>query len=541
MKNGIFKYIFIVVVLAIIGYIIYVSYFQKKDENIFTASHDQNEIDQEVADTDLQNLSIGMSNYDSINPYLTRNRQILDFSKLIFEPLVTLDENYKPEMCLATSVSESKTEAYTYVVKIDTTKKWSDGSSVVAEDVKFSFDTLKALDSLYSPIISVFDACEIENSSTVKFYVSAEVPFIEYHLIFPIMSSSNYEGEDFVNTVKVPLGTGMYKITNVESNAFTLELNKDWWDYSNHKSNRIGSIRIKMYTSAGELYNSFKLGNVNVFATTNTEVENFIGTIGYNKYNYPAREYNYISFNCDDTILKNKEVRQALSCAIDRTNIISSRFGNKAFAADYPLDNNKYLFEDNGKNGESSVDKAKTILSENGWKYQYNKWQKVLNSGTKTISLTLKVDLASPSRVSACEAIRDQLLQMGINIDIIGLSHEDYIATLESKDYQMIMTGVEQGYVPDLKTFFGTGNISNYNNDEMNSLINEAGFEKEDGKLKGIYLRMLEIYQDERPIVGIFRPMSTTISVQKLSGDVKSNTFFSFYNIHNWTMRANIS
>lgn len=49
-------------------------------------------------------ITIGISNYDNINPILTNNKEIINISKLVFEPLISLGEEYKKELVLQKNV-----------------------------------------------------------------------------------------------------------------------------------------------------------------------------------------------------------------------------------------------------------------------------------------------------------------------------------------------------------------------------------------------------------------------------------------------------
>ena len=90
---------------------------------------------------EIKDLRLGISNFDTINPLLSNNKEVLNIDKLIFEPLITIDENYKTSLCLATECS--KTSPTSYVIKIDNNKKWHDGSPLIAKDIQFTIDRLK--------------------------------------------------------------------------------------------------------------------------------------------------------------------------------------------------------------------------------------------------------------------------------------------------------------------------------------------------------------------------------------------------------------
>lgn len=89
MKSNFFKYIFILFVVGIIIFAIYSIYF--KEDKIQNDIIETNK--EEVVE--IKELRLGISNFDTINPLLSSNKEVINIDKLIFEPLITIDENYR--------------------------------------------------------------------------------------------------------------------------------------------------------------------------------------------------------------------------------------------------------------------------------------------------------------------------------------------------------------------------------------------------------------------------------------------------------------
>ena len=164
---------------------------------------------------------------------------MLNIDKLIFEPLITIDENYKTQLCLATECS--KTSETSYIIKIDNNKKWQDGSALIAKDIQFTIDRLKEGKSIYSYNVEKVSSVEILDVNTVKINLSEEIPFFEYNLTFPILPNNYYLGEDFYTCAKTPIGTGMFKIDKIEDSNIILSKNEKWWN-KNNKDSKIETI-----------------------------------------------------------------------------------------------------------------------------------------------------------------------------------------------------------------------------------------------------------------------------------------------------------
>lgn len=526
MKSNIFKYIFIIFAIGIIIYSIYALYFKDKEIK------EENEEGKGIEIVEKTDIRLGVSNYDTINPLISNNKEILNIDKLIFEPLINITKDYKLEMCLATECSKISETAY--VIKIDTNKKWQDGSSLVAKDVSFTIERLKEGNSVYSYNVEQIENVEILDNSTIRITLNKPVSFFEYNLTFPILPNNYYIGENFYESTKIPIGTGMYKISKVDANNIELEKNDKWWNRENQNP-KSEKINIKIFNEIGELYNSFKLGNIEIFTTANNDLENYIGTIGYAKNEYKGRNFDYLAFNCEDNILKNVEVRKAIGYSLDRESLCATVYSNNRYVSNFPIDYGSYLYNEKIENLKYSGEQAKKVLEDNGWNYRNNRWQKTQNYNTTRINLNLTVNKEDENRVKVAEFIKTQLAQIGITININKVTSASYNTILQNKNYQMILTGVYNSYTPDVETFLGSGNLQNYNNEELNTILSDVKNIKDENLLKEKYNRIIEIYNNELPFVSLYRNKNTVVRSQNLAGEITPNNYFSYYNFYTWS------
>ncbi len=529
MKEGFTKYIFIILVIIIIClavYKIYQNNSEKPEENI---------VNEVVQDTIKSNdIRIGITNFDTMNPLLSNNRDILQIDRLIYEPLITLDENYQAKLCLASECS--KIDNKTYVIKIDTNKRWQDGTPFMAKDIQFTIDRLKEGKSIYSYNVQYISSIEILDASTVKIYLSQEQPFFEYYLTFPILCNSQYINKDMNTSTEIPLGTGMYKIESIEGNNIKLTKNEKWWNRGENDP-KAENITINIYSQMGEVYNSFKLGNIDFINTSNTSVEDYIGTIGYGKNEYKGRELDYISLNCNNNILKYPEVRKAISYLIDKNNIVSSVYNNKKYISDFPLDYGSFLYTEQESQFAYDIEKAKQVLTDAGWVYKNRRWQKTENRVTTRISLNVVVEKDNENRVKVAENIIDKLNEIGLNAKIEKVSQARYNQYLENKNYDIIITGILNSYTPDLNSFFGNGNIANYSNQEMTTILNEVNNITDQKVLIEKYKRIVEIYNNDVPYIFLYRNRNIVVHDQNLTGEIYPTNYNIFNGIKTWVRR----
>jgi len=522
MKSNFIKYIFIIFIISII---IAVVYKMNEQEENTVEEPTTSQVEEEI----VKEITLGVAEFDTMNPILSHNKYMQEISRIIFEPLLELDEEYKLQKCLAKDWA--KTSETTYLVKIRDDVKWSNGTALQVEDVIFTIQTIKQVASIYSYNVQNITNVEKIDNDTIQITLDREIPFFEYNLIFPIMSRTYYEGQDFSNTEKnmLPIGTGKYKIVQNISNAIILNKN----EYYTREELTLEEITISKYATLGELYNAFKLGKIDVMTTTNINVEDYIGTIGYNKKEVHGREFDFLSLNTQNAVLSNVEVRTAISHAINRENIIGLLYNSKYKVTDYPLDHRNWL---KGEAGDTSYnpDLAKQILEQNGWIYKYNKWQKTINYSTKTLSFKIVVQASNQTRVTVAEMIKTDLEAIGIQISIVKASDNQYQNYLQNKNYDSIITGTTMSLSPNLETYFGTGNYANFDNEELNNLMNEVKNITKEELLQEKYARIRQIYNEQVPYIGLYSSYYSVASSWSLIGNITPNWYNIFIDINNW-------
>ncbi len=524
MKSNWIRYVFIIFIVILLLFAIFII---RQDEEVKKQEEQANSQEEKIKE-----LKLGIASLDTINPILSNNKNVQDISKLIFEPLVTLTADYKAEPCLATQWAKQSDNSY--LIKLRENVRWSNGESFTAEDVRFTIDRLKEVSSIYSYNVQNVTGIDIVDDYTVKINLDKEIPFFEYQLTFPILSKDYYEGEDFKNTGKnaSPVGTGKYKIETVESSYLILTKNTSWWN--KEKNLTIENITVNLYSSIGELYNSFKIGNIDLVATTNDNLQEYIGTIGYSSKELKGREHTFLAFNTQNEILKRQEVRKAISYSIDKENIVSSIFGNKCYSSSFPLDYGNWLAQGQDASSGYNVEQAKQVLTDNGWVYRSGNWQKTENRKTQRIAINLLVKSSDSSKVSVAENIKQQLESQGIHINIVQASNDQYEKNLNSKSYDIALCSMTLSPSPNLNTYFGDGNIANYYNEETSNIMNEVKNTTDENIIKEKYVKLIEIYKSDVPYISLYNNKYTVVYNSALVGEITPNWFNQFYGIEGW-------
>ena len=522
MKSNFFKYLFIIFVIGITIFAIFKIKSEEKEEESLN--------EETTSPEKITTLTLAISSFDSLNPILSTNKNVQNIAKLIYETLFTISSNYKLEPCLAKEWA--KQSSTSYLIKLQDNVRWADGEKFIADDVKYTIDQLKQVSSIYSTNVAHITNIEIVDDYTIKINLDQEVPFFEYNLIFPILSSSFYLDKEFSANI-VPVGTGMYEVTDVQTSYITLSKNASWWNIQ-EKDSIITTITVNLYSSVGEMYNSFKTGNIDVISTDNMNLQDYIGTIGYASKEIKGRQHDFIAFNTQNNFLSRQEVRKAIAYSIDKTNIVSSIYNNKYYTSSFPLDYGSYLYTEQESSSGYNPDQAKKVLEDAGWTYRNNYWQKLENGRYQRLSLRLVVKSADATKVQVAQNIKQQLENQGIRIEVVGVNDTQYNNYLANKNYDMILCSINLSISPDLTTFFGENNLANYSNAEVTQIMNEIRNETQENVLVEKYKRLAEIYKTEVPYLSLYNNKLTTCYSTGLVGEVSPNWYNIFSGIEKW-------
>ncbi len=523
MGRSFFKYIFVVVVLVLV---IYTGIKMLKED-----SQVEEQVDQTSKVSTIQkDLRFAIAELDTINPILSNNRNVHEITKVIYEPLVTLDENYKLQYALAQEIV--KQDDTTYIVKLRQGVLWQDGSNFTQTDVHYTINIIKneGINTVYKDNLRYLTEYKEIDDYTFELHLSQPVPFFEYNLTFPIMCANQYGSEEeFTNPDRnvAPIGTGPFKIEFSDGGSIRLVRNDIYWD--NSKKPAAEEIIVKLYSSIGEVYNAFKSGELDIMTVTANNVEEYIGTLGYNKIEYKSRDYDFMAFNTEATSVSDVAIRKAISKIIDKNSMVVSCLGSGYISSNFSLDMGNWLYT-RDLTVATDTEEARRILEEAGFVYRNNSW---IREGRR-IDINIAVNSNNEARVRVAENIAQQLENFGIRVSVFQYSPERYADMLNNHEYECIITGIQCSFNPSIRTFFGEGNLANYYNEEVFDLINKVENTTDEGELYDSYRTIFDRYLEDVPYIGLYRNTNIVVYNQGLVGSISPNDFNLYHNIYKW-------
>lgn len=176
----------------------------------------------------------GFGSFDSFNPFILKGVPV-DGLDLVFETMMVQsdDEPYSLYSHLAEDIQLAQ-DRLSVTFRLDKRARFSDGSPVLAQDVKVSFDTIKSDKGhpRYRFYWADIKQAVVLDNYRIRFDFVRENP--ELHLIaaqIPIFSHKWIEGEAFEKmSRKLPLGSGPYTIEKYDfGKTITYKRNPTYW------------------------------------------------------------------------------------------------------------------------------------------------------------------------------------------------------------------------------------------------------------------------------------------------------------------------
>ncbi len=180
-----------------------------------------------------------LGSFEKMNPFTLKGAAPHGLSPYVFETLAvpSLDEPFAQYGLLASDIELAK-DKKSVTFSLNAKARFSDGTPVTVDDVKFSLDTLKSEQAhpFYQMYFHDIDGADILDNQRIRFRFAR--PNRELHMVasqLPILSKQFYTRYPFNPTdgkdaMAVPVGSGPYLVAEVlPGKSITYKKNPDYW------------------------------------------------------------------------------------------------------------------------------------------------------------------------------------------------------------------------------------------------------------------------------------------------------------------------
>lgn len=382
---------------------------------------------------------------------------------LLYDSLTKLDENMNIVPNLAEKW-EIAPDGKTITMFLHKGVKFHNGKDMTADDVKFSFERIMNPDTgaIAKSYFASVEAIEVKDPTTVVFKLkTADAAFIAntasaYASIVPSGST---------DLTKAAIGTGPFKLEKSEPGQYVL-LKKNP-DYFNKDLPKVETIKFQIMKDEAERLAAIRSGKIDISTISADSAKLLEGKPGVQVKNYQSLEYSYLGINVNKKPFDNPKVREAISYAVDRNQIVQTVWKGEAALTGpiAPAITNWALDTASYPTYKTDVEKAKQLLAEAGFP-----------NGFET---QIETAATYPDMVETAQVIQQQLKAIGINAKINQLEWGNYIEVWKSKDMNLMVGRNTSGVDADrsMRFFFastGSANVWNYSNPAYDELVEKA-------------------------------------------------------------------
>lgn len=497
-----------------------------------------------------------------INPlYLSINNADSDLGQLIFSSLFKRNENGGLEGDLAEKL-EIGQDGKSYVIKIRSGVVWHGGGELSADDVIFTFNTIKDPD-FKSPLRVGFSGVSAEklDDRTVKFSLSESYAAFGELLTFGVMPEefwsqvpANAVGLNELNLK--PVGSGPYKFKSLikDKNGNIKSYNLVANDRYYGEPPKIKDLRIKFFPSVEEAVAALNDGAIEGLGFLPREqMEKVTKKNSYNYFELNLPQLVAVFFNQkSNPALADKKVRQALAYGIDKQELVGQTLAGGARIIDGPIPPESFAFAAETKKYNYDAEAAAKLLDEAGWKIREISKEEIVKAEgdkdakeQKTKEAALAILAAGEGRwrskdgkflavkLTAAESgknpevaarIKDfwQKLNIKVAVEVLPTS-QILTEMIKPRNFEALIYGELTGGDPDAYVFWhssqsGAGglNLANFSNKEADKSLEEGRLTTDPETRKKNYRKFQEVMAEELPAIFLYSPYYTYLQDKKI-------------------------
>lgn len=403
--------------------------------------------------------------------------------------------------CMLKEVPTVESDGVTYKCELNEGMKWHDGTEVKASDIKYTFermfdpatgakstymyDMIKGAKEKLAGTATEIEGIVVEDDTHITFTLTE--PFacftknigINYASIYP--EAGLKKAGDKWGTGTDIYGCGPYKlVSNDDSTEVTFE---PFEDYYGEKA-KLDKIVIKYIDDENTKMMSFKNGEIDMCDLNATLLKQYKGDADVKDLinQYGPLGVTFVNLNLKNKYLADKRVRQALSLAINRQELVDTVMNGAGTVASGWLNPKTPGFDDSAEAFPYDVDKAKALLKE---------------AGVDGISLTCGVRAADqPVMV----AVQDYWKKIGVDLKVNVQDAAKWSADWAAGSLEITELSWHPLYVDadnHMYTYFysenAKGKSSFYNNPEFDKLMDEARKSTDEDKRVELYKKADDI------------------------------------------------
>src|SRR5665647_2343223 len=444
---------------------------------------------------------LSMGRVKTLNPVISKDKDVYYIDKLIYNSLFKLDENLLPQNDLAASYTYDN-DKNKITIKIKNELKWSNGEPITANDVKFSVDAYKKASytkaGLYSDQVANIRSVSVNGDSVIINYVNNDDVSLE-NLIFPIIPKSDFKNINETlkqNEKFVPTGSGPYSVDSY--NPYSELILKANEYYTGIKPEN--TLIFKVVPNDGETIHLIEPNLITVAYSEKITRDVDFANLNSNIESYLSNEVDWVGFNMNKTPLSDVKIRQAIATSIDTKSILEGAYYGNGVLCDSIYYPGYWGIKNTGSIYQFDKTEAALLLKKAGYTDLNNDGILEDRYGKEFI-IDILVNSNNEPRVAAAEVIKKNLAKIKIKVIITAVEFEKYNSSISNGEFDIYIGGSKMAENYDLRSLLKSynGNPVGYKNITVDKYLDQlkSGISSEE-KI-AIYKKLKAILSEEIP------------------------------------------
>ena len=418
---------------------------------------------------------------DSLDPHQMEAAGTREVLFNVFEGLVKPDSkgNLVPAVASEYVVSDSG-DTYTFTLRDGV--RFHNGALVTVGDVLYSLR--RCMGESGAVLVDGFDnveSVEAEGENKVVIHLKSSSPAFLAALTAAIIP------EGYADQATAPVGTGPYRfVSRTAQENLVFERFDDYWG----EKAKIKNVTFKIIDNPSTLVLSLKSGAVDLCSHLTSVQAKELGS-DFEILEGTMNLVQAVYLNNAVEPLNNLKVRQAMSYAINRTeimNYLADGRGTAVGSSIYPAFG-KYFMPELVDYYTYDVQKAKDLLAEAGYPNGFD--------------LEITVPTAYQPHMDTATVVVEQLRAIGINASIKGVEWDAWLTdTYQGRHFQATVIGFDAknltaGAMLDRWRSDASGNMINFSNAEYDETLDKATACVDDAEQTELYKRCEAILTEQ--------------------------------------------
>lgn len=488
-------------------------------------------------------IEASIGDASTLVPVLASDSTSSAINGLVYNGLLRYDKNLQIEGELAENWKVSE-DNLTITFHLRRGVLWHDGTPLTSADVKYTYELYIDPDIPTAYAEAFRQVARIETPDDHTFIVHYDTPYAPALISWatPIHPRHLLEGTDVTRSPlsRRPVGTGPYRFVEwVSGEKIVLEANPDYFEGRPYIKRVVYRIIPDLATQFLEL----QTGSLDFMGLSPLQFERQTDTPAfrhnYNKYQYLSFGYSYLGYNLRRPMFADKRVRQALSYAIDKQELIDGVLLAHGAIATGPYKPDTWVYNPDVRRYDYNPEKARQLLAEAGWS-ETNRDGILVKDG-QPFSFVIVTNQGNDLRIKTGEIIQRRFREIGVDVRLRVIEWATFLKEfINPGNFDATILGWSGGPEPDQyniwhssKTAPGQLNFIGFDNQQVDEVLEQGRRVFDQDQRKVYYDRLQEILAEEQPYTFLYVSEALPAVSRRFHG-VEPAPAGIRYNFHQW-------